>query len=239
MNEILAQLPIKLFADGADAEQMRALSGLRHIRGFTTNPTLMKQAGISDYRGFCRDILTTITDKPVSIEVFADDLPGMRRQALEIASWGANVFVKIPICNTRGEPTSDLVASLSAERIQVNVTAIMTLAQVRLVTGALTMGVPAFVSIFAGRIADTGRDPVPVMAEALAILRARPDCELIWASPREVLNVFQASAIGCHAITATPDILRKLDLFGKDLEQYSLETVRMFHSDAIAAGFSL
>jgi transaldolase len=239
MTTPLAQLPIKLFADGADRQQILALHAHPHIRGFTTNPTLMKQAGITDYRAFCRDILRTVTDKPVSIEVFADDLPEMHRQALEIASWGANVFVKIPICNTRGVSTADLITRLSAERIPINVTALMTLAQVRLVTSALALGAPAFVSVFAGRIADTGRDPVPLMAEALAILRDRPDCELIWASPREVLNIFQASAIGCHAITATQDILRKLDLVGKDLAQYSLETVRMFHNDALAAGFTL
>jgi transaldolase len=239
MIDLTSKIPIKLFADGADKEQMLAMYARKSIQGLTTNPTLMKKAGVTDYRAFCQEILLTIRDKPLSIEVFADDFSEMRRQALEIASWGSNVFVKIPVTNTQRESTANLVNELSDAGIRLNITAVMTLEQVRDIVAALVPGVPSFISIFAGRIADTGRDPVPLMEEALEIMRKRPECELIWASPRELLNIFQAGAIGCHAITATNDILQKLNLLGLDLDEYSLETVRMFHRDAVTAGYSL
>ncbi|WP_108645216.1 transaldolase [Polynucleobacter rarus] len=239
MIDLTSKIPLKLFADGADKEQMLAMYARPSIQGLTTNPTLMKKAGVTDYRAFCQEILLTIRDKPLSIEVFADDFSEMKRQALEIASWGSNVFVKIPVTNTRRESTANLVNELSDAGIRLNITAVMTLNQVRDIVAALVPGVPSFISIFAGRIADTGRDPVPLMEEALEIMRKRPECELIWASPRELLNIFQAGAIGCHAITATNDILQKLNLLGLDLDEYSLETVRMFHRDAVTAGYSL
>ena len=239
MIDLIPKIPLKLFADGADKEQMLAMYARPSIQGLTTNPTLMKKAGVTDYRAFCQEILATVRDKPLSIEVFADDFSGMKRQALEIASWGSNVYVKIPVTNTQRDSTANLVRELSGAGIRLNVTAVMTLAQVHEIVGALKPDVPSFISIFAGRIADTGRDPVPLMQEALEIMRERPACELIWASPRELLNIFQAGAIGCHAITATNDILQKLNLLGRDLDDYSLETVRMFHQDAVTAGYSL
>jgi transaldolase len=209
------------------------------IRGFTTNPTLMRKAGVRDYEAFARDMLAAIPDRPISFEVLADDFPGMERQARRIAKWAENVFVKIPITNPLGESAVDLVRHLSHDGIRLNVTALLTLRQVEGVAEALVGGTDASVSIFAGRIADTGVDPVPVMARAVEMLRSAPDAELIWASPRELLNVFQADAVGCHVITATNDILKKLGLVGKDLTEYSLETVKMFHSDAEASGFQL
>src|SRR5205085_10673855 len=209
-----------------------------YIQGFTTNPTLIRKANISDYRGFARDVLGIIGDLPISFEVFSDDFPEMESQAREIASWGQNVFVKIPVSNTRGHFTGSLLRKLVAAGVQVNVTAIMTMKQVRQVADCLSPRVPSYVSVFAGRIADTGRDPMPLMRQAVTALEHLPGAELIWASPRELLNVFQADEVGCHVITATTDVLNKLSLVGKDLEAYSLETVLMFYNDARAAGLS-
>jgi transaldolase len=235
----LKSLKVKLFADGADLAGMKEMAANPLIKGFTTNPTLMRKAGIADYKAFARDVLAAIPDRPVSFEVFADDFASMETQALEIASWGGNVNVKVPVTNTRSEFCGPLVERLSRQGVQLNVTAVMTLEQVKQITERLAPETPAIVSVFAGRIADTGIDPVPLMEKAVAILRARPKAELIWASPRELLNIFQADAIGCHIITATNDILKKLSLVGKDLERYSLETVEMFHRDAQAAGYSI
>jgi transaldolase len=232
-------LRIKLFADGADLASMLELYANQAIRGFTTNPTLMRKAGVHDYAAFARTVLTAIPDRPMSFGVFADELEAMEEQAHEIAAWGRNVCVKIPVMNTRGVFTGPVIERLSAAGVVVNVTALLTLDQVRRVAECLAPGTPALISVFAGRIADTGRDPVPVMAAAVKILRARPKAELMWASPREVLNVFQADAIGCHIITATIDILKKLALRGKDLDQYTVETVQMFHTDASAAGYAI
>lgn len=230
---------MKIFADGADKAGMLEMYRNPSIRGFTTNPTLMRKAGVVDYRAFARDVLAEIPDRPISFEVFADDPEGMERQAREIAAWGSNVYVKIPVTDTRGAPTYELVQSLSQSGIKVNVTAIMTLGQVREIAAAIAGGAPGYVSVFAGRIADTGRDPVPIMADAVEILKASPNAELLWASPRELLNIFQADAIGCHVITATNDILKKLTLVGKSLEEYSLETAQMFYRDAVQAGYRL
>jgi transaldolase len=235
----LSELKVELFADGADKAAMLELYANPHIQGFTTNPTLMRKAGITDYEGFSRDIVAAIPDRPISLEVFADEMPEMERQARRIATWGDNVFVKIPVTNTRREPSYDLICRLAHSGVKLNVTALLTLDQVRDVATALGNGAPAYVSVFAGRIADTGRDPVPVMSAAVDIVNRFPDMKLIWASPREVLNIYQADAIGCHVITATPDILKKLDLCGKDLGDYSLETVQMFYQDATRSGFSL
>lgn len=235
----LEELKVKIFADGADPELIGALSLNPLIEGFTTNPTLMRKAGISDYEAFASDILKIVPDRPVSFEVFADELEDMEEQALEMASWGANVNVKIPVTNTRGTFTGPLVRRLSKAGVQVNVTACMGLDQVRAVVQVLSPDTPAFVSVFAGRIADSGRDPLPVMAEAVRILEARPMAQLIWASPRELLNIFHADAVGCHVITVTADILEKLPLVGKDLAEFSLETVRMFYRDARSAGYDI
>lgn len=232
-------LSIKLFADGADLAAMLKLYANPLIKGFTTNPTLMRRAGISDYREFAQKLLAAIPDRPISLEVFADDFETMGRQAKQIASWGKNVNVKIPVTNTKREFSGKLIQELSESGIRVNVTAIMTLDQVRSVAKCLATRTPAIVSVFAGRIADTGVDPVPIMAEAIKILREKPESELIWASPRELLNIFQADAIGCHIITATNDILAKLPQIGKDLNDYSLETVEMFYRDALAAGYDI
>jgi len=210
-----------------------------YIRGLTTNPTLMKKAGIADYRAFCKDILTHLKDKPLSFEVFSDDFSQMERQAMEIASWGENVYVKIPVTNTKRETCYKLVKMLADRRIKINVTAIMTLTQVRDVVAALAPKVPSYVSVFAGRIADTGYDPLPMMAAAVQMLKVAPAAELIWASPRELLNIFQADDIGCQVITVTNDILNKLSLVGYDLEQYSLDTVKMFYQDAASVGYKL
>jgi len=232
-------LKVKLFADGAEKLSMLELYRNPLIKGFTTNPTLMRKAGISDYEAFARDILEAIPDRPISLEVFADDFPDMARQARKIAAWGPNVYVKIPVTNTRRESSADLVRALTQDGVKLNVTAILALDQVREVVNALSGGAPSNVSVFAGRIADSGIDPVPLMASAMEILRPHPQMELIWASPRELLNVFQADDIGCHIITATPDILKKLSLVGKDLSEYSLDTVRMFYDDATKSGFRL
>jgi transaldolase len=233
------ELTVKLFADGAEKQSMLDLYANPLIQGFTTNPTLMRKANIQDYREFARNILSVITDRPISFEVFADNFDEMERQARLINSWGRNVYVKIPVTNTRQESACQLINKLSHADIKVNVTAILTLEQVREVACALEGGAPSNVSVFAGRIADTGVDPVPMMAEAVRILSRHPQMELIWASPRELLNVFQADDIGCHIITATPDILKKLSLVGRDLTGYSLETVRMFADDAARSGFTL
>jgi transaldolase len=231
---------IRIFADGASLASMREAARDPRIAGFTTNPTLMRKAGVADYRSFAREVLAAIRDKPISFEVFADDIDGMRRQARDIAAWGDNVYVKVPVSNTRGEPSAGLIRELAAAGVKLNVTAVCTLEQVREVAAALAGGAPSVISVFAGRIADTGRDPVPLMRDALAICRAADrGIELLWASPREVLNVAQAAAIGCDIITVTPDLYAKLTLFGKELAAFSLETVQMFHRDAEAAGYKL
>lgn len=238
-TDSVAALKIKLFADGADLAGMKEMAANPLIRGFTTNPTLMRKAGIADYRAFARDVLDAIPDRPVSFEVFADDFGEMESQAQEIASWGRNVNVKIPVTNTRGEFAGALIERLSKQGVQLNVTALLTLDQVERVTERLAPQTPAIISVFAGRIADTGVDPVPLMKKSVGIMKAKPKAELIWASPRELLNIFQAEAVGCHIITATNDILKKLALVGKDLAKYSLETVEMFHKDAKAAGYTI
>jgi len=232
-------LRVRLFADGAVKAQILELYANPCIRGFTTNPTLMRKAGVTDYEAFARDILEVITDRPVSIEVLSDDFAEMERQAHKIASWGDNVYVKIPVTNTRQQDSYGLIRRLTRDGIKLNVTALLTLDQVHCVVQALAGGAPASISIFAGRIADTAVDPVPVMTAALEIMRSYPQLELIWASPRELLNIFQADAIGCHIITVTPDILNKLHLVGKNLGEYSLETVKMFYNDAQLSGFVL
>jgi transaldolase len=232
-------LKVRIFADGADLESIARLAENSVVSGFTTNPTLMRKAGVQDYRTFARDVLSLVGDRPVSFEVFSDDLDEMERQAEVIASWGRNVFVKIPVTNTSGEFVGPLVERLSQRGIQVNVTALMTAGQVAEVAGCLAEETASFVSLFAGRVADTGRDPLPVMAEAVQVLARRPKARLIWASSRELLNVFQADLVGCHVITVTPDLLAKLPLVGKDLLEYSLETVRMFRDDAVKAGYSI
>jgi transaldolase len=235
----LQRLRVKLFADGADIDGIVKMYGDPVIRGFTTNPTLMRKAGVDDYEAFARAVLAAVPDRPVSLEVFADDFPEMLRQARVLASWGPNVNVKIPVTNTRREFSGAVIRELSAAGVALNVTAIQTLGQVRRVAEALAAETPAIVSVFAGRIADTGVDPVPLMAQAVEILAVRPQAELLWASPREVLNIFQADDVGCHIITATHDILGKLALVGKDLDDYSLETVEMFRRDALAAGYTI
>ena len=232
-------LKIKNFADGANIDSMIALAAQKHIQGLTTNPTLMKQSGIIDYAQFANQVLQQIKDKPISFEVFADDFDEMRRQALQIASWGSNVYVKIPVTTTDGTQCSGLVRELSSEGVKLNVTALLTTDQVQMVAEHLDPSTPAVVSVFAGRIADTGVDPLPIMARSLEILRSLPKAELLWASPRELLNIVQADEVGCQIITVTPDLLKKLELIGKDLSQFSLETVQMFHRDAQEAGFSL
>lgn len=239
MTKALSDLRVKLFADGADKAGMLEMYAKPYIKGFTTNPTLMRKAGISDYRAFARDVLASIKDRPISFEVFADDVENMERQAKEIATWGDNVYVKIPVTNTQSRPTTELVRKLSHAGVKLNITALMTVDQVRTVTSAVIGGAPCCISVFAGRIADSGRDPMPIMRQSVEIMRASPNAELIWASPRELLNVIQAEEVGCHIITATNDILKKLELIGKDLTEFSLDTVKMFHDDATKAGFSL
>jgi len=235
----LGTLRTKIFADGADLEGMLALYRQPCIKGFTTNPTLMRKAGITDYRAYARQVVTSIPDRPISFGVFADDFYEMERQALEIATWGEHVYVKIPVTNTKRETAKALIHRLSLRGVKLNVTAVMTLDQVRDVVDALTGSAPSYISVFAGRIADTGLDPVPLMTEAVRILESEPRAELMWASPRELLNIFQADAIGCHIITATSDILAKLPTLGKDLDEFSLDTVKMFHEDGLKAGFRL
>ena len=232
-------LKVKIFADGADRNKMLEMYNKDFIKGLTTNPTLMNKAGIRDYKAFCLDILSEIKNKPISFEVFSDDFEEMERQALEIASWGSNVYVKIPIMNTKKIPCYSTVRKLALEKVKLNITALMTLDQVGQISKVLSPAVPSYVSVFAGRIADTGVDPVPLMKKSLNILQALPFNELIWASPRELLNIFQADEIGCHVITVTQDILKKLDLIGYDLNEYSLDTVKMFFNDAVVAGYKL
>ena len=235
----LDQLKVRIFADGADKKGMLEVYRHPHIKGFTTNPTLMRKAGLTDYEAFAKDILSVIPDRSISFEVFADDFAEMERQARRITPWGKHVSVKIPITNTKRESSIPLIRKLSQDGIALNVTAMFTLQQVQDVVDAVKGGAPCFVSVFAGRIADTGRDPVPLMAEAVKRLQEAPNTELIWASPRELLNIFQADDIGCHVITVTNDILKKLSLVGKDMDDYSLETVKMFYDDGQAAKYRL
>ena len=232
-------LKIKLFADGANMDEILALYEDPRIQGFTTNPTLMRKAGISDYTGFAKEVLSHIKDRPISFEVFADDFSEMERQAEIINSWADNVYVKVPITNTKSEPALDLIRKLSHSGVKLNITAILTKEQVKDVHESLSIHTPSIVSVFAGRIADTGIDPVPFMAECVDILSSNKNAELLWASPRELLNIFQADACGSHIITATPDVLKKLSLVGKDLSEYSLETVKMFYDDASSAGYTI
>ena len=232
-------LKVKIFADGADLQSIRTLYTQPFIKGFTTNPTLMRQAGISNYKSFALEVLKAVPDRPVSFEVFADDIEGMEAQAIEIASWGKNVNVKIPITNTKGESTATLVKRLSANGVVCNITAMFTLAQVQGIVDILNPSTPAILSIFAGRIADTGMDPVPLMQEAVKIASVKPKAEILWASPRELLNIFQANEVGCHIITVTPDVLKKLSGIGKNLSIFSLETVTMFYNDAKTAGYTI
>lgn len=234
----VSDLRVQIFADGADKTSMLELSRHPHIKGFTTNPKLMRATGVTDYAGFAQEVLANITDRPISFEVFADEEPEMEEQARHIAAWGKNVFVKVPVMRTNGAPTYDLIRDLSRDGIQLNVTALLTLEQVRSVCNVLQGPATAYVSVFAGRIADTGRDPVPLMREAVAMVN-EVNAQLMWASPRELLNVFQADEIGCHVITATTDILKKLPLVGKDLHEFSQETVQMFRRDAVKSGYSL
>lgn len=242
MNSIdkkLKALKVKIFADGADKAGMLEMASKPFIKGLTTNPTLMRKAGITNYKCFALDVLKDIPKKAISFEVFSDDFAEMERQADEIASWGDNVYVKIPVTNTKREVAYHLIERLAKKKVKLNVTAIMTLAQVRDVVARLDPGVASYVSVFAGRIADTGRDPVPLMAAAVELLKTNSQAELIWASPRELLNIFQADAIGCQVITVTNDLLKKLELVGKDLDDYSLDTVKMFYVDAKAAGYRI
>jgi transaldolase len=235
----ISELKIKLFADGADRAQIVAAQANPLISGFTTNPTLMRAAGVKDYEAFAHEVLEVVTERPISFEVFADEFCEMERQAHKIASWAENVYVKIPVTNTRRESSMELVRRLAHSGVKVNVTAILTLDQVRDASAALGGGAPAVVSVFAGRIADTGHDPVPLMADAVKLVSAYSNVELLWASPRELLNIFQANDIGCHIITATDSVLSKLKTVGKDLDDYSLETVLMFHTDAARSGYQL
>lgn len=239
MTPDVQKLRVKIFADGADRAGMLEMARKPFIAGLTTNPTLMRKAGIADYRAFARDMLSVIKEKPISFEVFCDDFVEMERQAREIASWGSNVYVKIPVTNCQGEGAYALIRRLAKAGVKQNVTALMTLSQVRDVSAALGDEPDSYISVFAGRVADTGRDPVPIMAAAVEVMRPFLNQRLIWASPRELLNIFQADAIGCHVITVTHDVLKKVELVGKDLTEYSLDTVKMFYDDARAAGYSL
>ncbi len=233
------KLKIKVFADGAEVPVIAEMAKNPLIRGFTTNPTLMRKANVTDYRGFARDVLKVVPSHPVSFEVFSDDFAEMELQAREIASWGSNVFVKIPVTNTLGEFSGPLIERLSRDNVQLNVTAVMTGSQVRRVADHLSDTTPSNISIFAGRIADSGRDPVPLVRQCVEFLSGRPNIEIIWASPRELLNLFHADGAGCHIITVTNDLLAKLPLIGKSLEQFSVETVQMFRQDALKAGFTI
>src|SRR3984893_17081845 len=237
--QVLDQIATKIFADGADLDGILALAADPRISGFTTNPTLMWKAGLTDYAEFAKRLLERITTHPISFEVFADDANQMCGQARIIASSGENVYVKVPVTTTAGESMAPLVRELSENGVKVNITALFTTAQVELITAAVKDGAPSYISVFAGRIADAGIDPVPIMARSVDIMVQAPRSELIWASPREILNLVQADQVGCHIITMTHDLLKKLDCLGKNLEQYSLETIRMFHGDAVAAGFTL
>jgi transaldolase len=235
----LAQFKIKLYADGADLNGMIEEYNKGIASGFTTNPTLMKKAGVKNYEDFAKAALKAIPDLPISFEVFSDDLPGMEREARKIASWGKNIYIKIPVTNTRGESTAPLIKKLSHDGLKLNVTAILTLDQVKTVAKVLSPDIPSIVSVFAGRIADTGRDPMPIMKDAVKVLKSNPKSELLWASTRELLNLIQAESCGCHIITITNDILKKVPQVGKDLNQLSLETVQMFYSDAQNAGYKI
>jgi transaldolase len=235
----LKDLRIKIFADGADREGMVRLAQEPHIQGFTTNPTLMNAVGVKDFEAFARDVLAAIPDKPISFEVFADEFDEMERQALKIREWGPNVYVKIPITNTRGETSAALISRVSEQGVKLNVTALLTPQQVGRVVEALSSGPRAIISVFAGRIADTGVDPIPLIQESLEIIRPYPAVELLWASPREVLNIVQADQIGCHIVTVTHDLLKKLGTLGRDLTDLSLDTVKMFYRDGQAAGFAI
>ncbi len=239
MKKSIDDLRVKIFADAAELSGMLELYRRPFVKGFTTNPTLMNKAGIRDYEAFARQVLAAIPDRPISFEVFSDEFADMERQAMKIAGWGPHVYVKIPVTNTRAESAGPLVRKLSRAGVQLNVTALLPIDQVRTIADALDPSVPSCISVFAGRIADTGCDPVPVMVEALKIMSGLPKCELIWASPRELLNIFQADEIGCHIITVTPDILKKLSNVGRGLDDFSLDTVKMFHHDATQAGFTL
>jgi transaldolase len=239
-SQALLDLPIKIFADGADREGIASLNAKPYIQGMTTNPTLMRKVGVADYEKFAREVLEVVKEKPISFEVFSDEFPEMRRQALMIGKWQENVYVKIPITNTRGDSALPLIAELSAEGVKLNLTAILTREQVEGVAKAVKRDIPCVVSVFAGRVADTGVDPIPLMKDSLAMLRDLPNAELLWASVREVLNIFQAAQCGCHIVTVPHDILDKVaKLGGMDLAELSLDTVRMFHKDAVAAGFKL
>lgn len=232
-------LKVRIFGDGAEMAGIVDLAKKPWIKGFTTNPTLMNKAGITDYKAFALEVLKVINDRPISFEVFSDEFAEMEAQALQIASWGPNVNVKIPVTNTRREFAGPLISRLSRAGVALNITAIMTVDQVQRVMDALEGTAPAFISVFAGRIADTGRDPLPIMEESLRRLKTRPNTDLIWASPRELLNIMQADAMGCDIITVTNDILKKLSQVGKDLDDFSLETVQMFRDDAVKAGFRI
>lgn len=240
MPDRLLDLDVKIFADGADLQGIAELSRQPYIHGLTTNPTLMRKVGLTDYESFARAVLEEVKSKPISFEVFSDEFPEMRRQALKMHEWQDNVYVKIPITNTRGESSVPLITELAAEGVRLNITALLAPHQVKSVAAVLDPNVPAIISVFAGRIADTGIDPLPIMKESLQIMRDQPNAELLWASVREVLNVFQAAACHCHIVTVPHEILKKLvELGGKDLDEVSLDTVRMFHRDAVAAGFKL
>ena len=235
----MTNLSIEIYADGADVDEMLAALKQPYIKGFTTNPTLMRKAGVTDYEAFASEALAHIKELPISFEVFSDDFDEMERQARLIDSWGRNVYVKIPVTNTQGAFAGGVIRALAKDGIKLNVTALLTVDQVRAVAAVLDPDTPAVVSVFAGRIADTGVDPLPIMKETLTILDSLPKAKLLWASPRELLNLVQADQMGCHVVTVTPDILKKLPMLGKDLTQLSLETVEMFHNDAQTAGFSL
>jgi transaldolase len=239
-SQILLDLPIKIFADGADREGIASLNAKPYIQGMTTNPTLMRKVGVADYEKFAREVLEVGKEKPISFEVFSDEFPEMRRQALMIGKWQENVYVKIPITNTRGDSALPLITELSGEGVKLNITAILTREQVQGVAKAVKRDVPCVVSVFAGRVADTGVDPMPLMKDSLAMLKDLPQAELLWASVREVLNIFQAAQCGCDIVTVPHDVLDKVaKLGGMDLSELSLDTVKMFHKDAVAAGFKL
>lgn len=239
MVQKLEDLKIKIFADGADKASILELAKKPFIKGFTTNPTLMRKAGVADYEAFAKELLSVITDKSISFEVFSDEFDDMERQARKIASWADNVYVKIPITNTKGESSFDLVKKLAADGLHLNITAMFTIEQVKHILPALTSGIPSIISIFAGRIANTGRDPRPIMSEAAKLVSEVEGCELLWASSREFLNIFQAEEAGCHIITVTPDLLKSVETLGKDLTEYSLDTVKTFYEDGQRAGYQL
>ena len=235
----IEDLKVKIFSDGADKKDMLEMNSKTFIKGLTTNPTLMKKAGIKDYELFAKDILSTIKEKPISFEVFSDDFDDMERQAMEITSWADNVYVKIPITNTKKESANELIKRLAEKKVKLNITAIMTLDQVKTVLSVLDNKVPSIISVFAGRIADTGRDPTPLMNDCLKEMKINLKSELLWASPRELLNIIQADQMGCHIITVTKDIIKKLQFISYNLEEYSLDTVKLFYKDAAEAGFKI